>query len=124
MEALFDALQTLGHARYANAEQLLPGEVVEQIRKRGLPGKLAPQRPKSTGWKPPEAREVVNLDVPRQAKVVGTGPTKKAVALIPVKAPIATVPTVAAQPTIAPATAKPEPPPSEARERALNEQNT
>lgn len=56
-QELFDLLHVMGHARYINPEQMLPIELVEQLRKRSpLPA------PKATGWKPPEAREMVNLD--------------------------------------------------------------
>lgn len=56
-QELFDLLHVMGHARYINPEQMLPIELVEQLRKRSpLPA------PKATGWKPPEAREIVNLD--------------------------------------------------------------
>lgn len=56
-QELFDLLHVMGHARYINPEQMLPIELVEQLRKRSpLPA------PKATGWKPPEVREMVNLD--------------------------------------------------------------
>lgn len=53
---LFGLLHAMGHGRYVSPEQMLPAELVEQVRKRG------PAPVVRAGWKPPEVSEIRNLD--------------------------------------------------------------
>ncbi len=62
---LFGLLHAMGHARYINPEQMLPTELVEQVRKRG-----PSPPPKNPGWRPPEDREIRDLDKPRAKPAV------------------------------------------------------
>ena len=59
-QEVFDTLQSLGHARYVSVEQMLPVELVEQVRRKAA----SPVRAQ-TGWKPPAPAPVRDLDKPR-----------------------------------------------------------
>lgn len=71
---VFAILSGLGHARYVSAEQMLPVELVEQVRRR------VPTAPKpSSGWKPAETKEVRNLNAARPARAPAKKPVARAV---------------------------------------------
>lgn len=57
---LLGILTTMGHARYVSAEQMLPREVADQVRRHKTP----PPRP-GIGWRPAEPREIRDLDRPQ-----------------------------------------------------------
>lgn len=99
---VFGILHTMGHARYVSPEQMLPTELVEQLRKRAPPPPA-----KAAGWRPPEEREIRNLDAP--ATKAAPRPSTKA-ASAPPKSTGAPKPTAtkAPGPTAAPVPA-PEP---------------
>ncbi len=95
-QELLGLLQTMGHARYINAEQMLPIELVEQVRKRG-----PPPAAKTTGWKPPEAREIRDLNPVRKPATRLSKP--------PARAPARRVEEAAALPAVASEPAQVEP---------------
>jgi hypothetical protein len=83
-QEVFGLLHGMGHGRYINAEQMLPTEIVEQVRKRGPPA-----GPKAPAWRPPEEREIRDLDRPSK-----TPPAKPTARPAPTASPTASKPTV------------------------------
>ena len=100
-QEVFSLLHGMGHARYINAEQMLPTEIVEQVRKRGPPA-----APKVPAWRPPEAREIRDLDRPTKAPPTKAG-RPQPVQAAPATSAAPAAPAAPAKPTVA----KPEPVP-------------
>ncbi len=89
---IFGLLQSMGHSRYVNPEQMLPTELVEQVRKRG------PAPVVRAGWKPPSATPMRDLDREPKPAVRAAKPAPKpaAAARPPALATEPTPPTVSA----------------------------
>jgi hypothetical protein len=101
-QEVFGLLHGMGHMRYINAEQMLPTEIVEQVRKRGPPA-----APKVAAWRPPEAREIRDLDRPtksppiKASRPVPAAPAAPAAPPKPTTAKVEPVPVSAATAEIA-----------------------